>query len=377
MSRQRTRSWGVPGSAEYVPNNSSLAKKIVSNQTSRSYITDEFGLHDMPFRVNHVSSSGFLSGAFPPNRKKPYRELVNFMPTYLEDMVATSVQHLDLPDLPSPAAAAVHVMNATNPSRPTFDLPVSILELRELPGLIRSTGRTIIKTFAKKDLSYEFGLAPLANDLLNLLKFKESVDKQMDILKRFQDGPVVRKALVGASSAQTTPGTLVNLESRAKFFINARLDMKTTNATRWGYVTWTPTIPDFRRFFGNDATLLRAIARKIVAGFTIDYSTAWESIPWSWLIDWFSNIGDYLASKRSLIPVSAGVPSICTTTVTTESYSNRNNDFGWLNGQFTFSKTLITKSRSKNSAALPSAFLPLLTPRQVRILTSLAVLKTR
>lgn len=377
MSRQRTRSMGVPGSAEYVPNNSSLAKKIVSNQISRSYITDEFGMHDMPFQVNHVSSSGFVSGAFPPNRKKPYRELVNFMPTYLENMVATSVQHLALPDLPSPAAAAVHVLNATNPSRPTFDLPVSILELRELPDLIRSTGRTLIKTFAKKDLSYEFGLAPLANDLLNLLKFKESVDKQMDILKGFQNGSVVRKAFVGTASAQTAPGTLVTLESRTDFFINARLDLKTTTASRWGYVTWTPTIPDFRRYFGNDATMLRQIARKIVAGFTIDYSTAWESIPWTWLIDWFSNIGDYLASKRSLIPVSAGIPSICTTTVTTETYSNRNNAYGWLNGQYSFSKTLITKSRSKTSAALPSAFLPLLTPRQVRILISLAVLKTR
>jgi hypothetical protein len=37
---------------------------------------------------------------------------------------------------------------------------------------------------------------------------------------------------------------------------------------------------------------------KAVLGIGLDpgniSSAAWEAIPWSWLIDWFANVGEYL-----------------------------------------------------------------------------------
>jgi len=37
-------------------------------------------------------------------------------------------------------------------------------------------------------------------------------------------------------------------------------------------------------------------------GLTVDLSTVWQIMPWSWLVDWGGNLGTFLKANRNIIP---------------------------------------------------------------------------
>lgn len=338
--------------------------------------TDEFGAHDGAFNAEHVFMTGSVNGTFPPGGT-PSRTYSNWVPSGLRVTAGTGVSHLTIPGLPLITDAAVKALSVTNPSRPAVDLPIAILELKDLPDLVRDFGRGLLKRFADGNLRYQFAVKPMLSDLKKLLNFVESIDKQQQILDGFGKGAVIRKATIFRGSAQTSPNTIsVVHSSPSELQMSARNVLNTTNVHRWGYVLWTPDVPKFSQITG-DKEYARRLARDIALGLTLDASTAWELMPWSWLVDWFSNMGDWIASKRSLIPVYPGTPSICTEWRSQQVWSNTNNAAGIKHDTFTFVRNSITKRREKASAFFPSASLPLLTVRQTGILSSLAVLRSR
>jgi hypothetical protein len=218
----------------------------------------------------------------------------------------------------------------------------------------------------------------MVSDFMKLLDFKSSVDKASKILSSFGNGPQVRKATVFSGSHQALPGTISVVQSSpSELTMSARHISTTTSVKVWGYVTWTPSIPDFGKSVLGDPESARLLAKRIALGLTLDASVAWELLPWSWLIDWFSNVGDYISSSRSLIPVRPNLPAICTTTRTVQLFCNTNNAANIQHGKFQFTRTRITKQRVRASSVYPSADLPLLSGRQVGILLSLAALRSR
>lgn len=378
MARQRTQVISAgSGSVRYQGN--SVVRIDDSESTSWHRCTDEFRVRDGSLSVNHISNSGSVNGRSPP-AGIPYRQAAGWVPNYFRNPTGTFISHLPVSGIPGLAESAVHVVNATNPSKPLVDIPVSIAELADLPRIVRDTYghilKRIVKGAAKENLRYEFAIKPAVGDFIKLLEFKKAHDQQMKLLSKLRQGSVVRKAFIAAGTAESYSGSVITVHSApSEFICSVTRGWTRTSVQRWGYVSWTPNIPEFNKLIGSEADATFQ-AKKILLGLTIDASTAWELLPWSWLADWFSNMGDWIASKRSLIPVSAGYPSICTTYRTTVEWIPRPNQ--WCSNLTSgYQTSLVTKVRDKASASLPSANLPLLTGRQIGILTSLAVSRFR
>jgi hypothetical protein len=304
-----------------------------------------------------------------------YKITKNFVPSYFRN-AGGPMSHLSDPQRPSNPALAVQLLNGTNPSRSVIDLPISIFELRELPSLIRRQGDNILQQIASGNLKYEFGIKPMIADIRDLLDFQRSVNNRVKLLKKLQTKTLCRKQTLYTGSVSTNPDTLTTTNSAPSTFQTVhRLRTRTTSRTVWGYVKYSPTAGFHPNIVSNKD--LESLARKIVLGMTLDASTAWNALPWSWLADWYGNVGDWLSAHRNLVPCTATVPRICETTRTSYNWVLESSNIGLEKGQHACTGTLVSKSREIVSAALPSADLPFLTGRQVGILASLAASRSR
>jgi hypothetical protein len=288
---------------------------------------------------------------------------------------------------PSHSDAVLKALANTNPSRPEVDLPVFIMELRDMPRMIKHLGdsikhlgswnvrhlnrwRHVPKSYAENILATEFGWKPLLNDLVKMLDFVDEVDTRVNEIKRLKSERGLRRNQTVYSDDGTTPTYSVYVgppyanKTRFKFKWRTRRRM-------WVSVNWKP-INDISSVSDTESLDL---ARSLVLGLDIKPATLWEAMPWSWLIDWFSSTGDWLDSHRNRIPVTANDICVMESSRTYAKYMGiDSNPYGATftpnskNGRFVHKRTPI------HSHPLPSFHLPFLDGRQWSILSSLAVL---
>jgi hypothetical protein len=375
MSRTRVRSRADSNIGTYKRYNASGTLISQSIQTGagswyKSTIIDEFGGHDLPFNVDAgtVTGNQFDVHYTDPSGARTVIENWSFDPN--PGMYAFGTD----PNIPNNSALAVTCLKRTNPSKPHIDLPVALAELRDLPDMVKSGGETAAEKFAHGTLQREFGYAPFLSDLKKLFSFKDKVQKRVELLSKFKDGPMLRKTKLYDSTVQSSIPADRTVISGAFGSLSATVTSYTTVRRYYGYVTYTPNA-DMSKLIG-DSDALRAKARDIIGGLTIDASTIWQAMPWSWLADWFGNLGDYLEAHRNLLPLKAGTPRICKPIETTVTCRlNGNAVTGPLSSQYVHKRTWT--SREIVSAAFPSADLPFLTKRQVDILGSLYITRGR
>lgn len=376
MARIRSRQYGsISGTAVwYSPGPVTVNRTSI---TRRSTISDSgiAGDRDNALDISHTFSTNPTVNK--SRSQLPYQYYAkNFPLTYFA--TGNAIAHLADPNRPSNPVLAVSVVAKTNPSSAVVDLPVSIVELRELPDLLRKTGEGIIKKIAGNNLKYQFGLVPLYSDLRKLMNFRRDVENRIKLFKKFAaEGTMLRKVRLYSSTVSSELGNTVTTNSSPSWAtLNHVLVRHTTKRTVWGYVRWTPTA-DFSKIAGNKDALQRA-AINAAYGLKIDYVTAWNLFPWSWLADWFSNIGDWLESHRRVVPIIPGIPRICETTVSVYHFRNlAQSNLALEPGTHCPTLQTIRKTRNAASASLPSAYLPLLTGRQIGILSSLFVLRAK
>lgn len=264
-------------------------------------------------------------------------------------------------------AYAAQLLKMTNPSRPEVDLPVFIAELKDIPQLFKIVGDTALKTVSKANLSYWFGWKPLASDLIKMCDFSSVVNKRAkEIRQLYKTGLSCTRDLDSVSSTSSISGNILTLGGPNSVYY--RKDI-TSRVKVTGHVKWKPTTTAPK----TDQELIN-LARRAAFGLTIDPATAWELIPFSWLVDWFSSVGDFLAAQRNIIPA---VPTDlvimrhtqCDTQITPTSAVPPKLKLSLPNHKYE------VKLREPASASL-EAFLPYLSLRQMSILGSLWVLKS-
>nr|APG77026.1 hypothetical protein [Beihai levi-like virus 11] len=278
-------------------------------------------------------------------------------------------------------AYATETLKRTNPSRASVDLGVTIAEMKEIPSLIKD-GYALAKDklpskwqkasvaglrkVAKANLIVQFGIMPMIGDAQKLFIFRDLVDQRVRELKRLQERGLRRTVtLWEGENISTRPSELVQSQG-----VSLRCDLtKTTKMTVRGHVRWRTSSS-----FPESESELVSRAKSAVLGETVDVSTLYELMPWSWFIDWFSSLGDYISANRNLVGAIPDTPRIMKHTqsiITSKNHTTSNN------GQVTltpFDNTVDSKTRRLVSAGL-SAHLPFLDGRQASILGSLAVLK--
>jgi hypothetical protein len=291
--------------------------------------------------------------------------------------------------VPSDNTALLKGLIRSDPNRASVDLPVFLFELRELPRLLQDWADQIWRlkdriaggfagtpwwelprALASKNLEYQFGVLPFLQDLAKTMKWRDLVAKRMKQLDRLRvkgsvggyvdvwDDSVIAKSL----NAYLTP--LYQESNKVNIIFE-------TSRKLWVTTTWKSDRDLSQYFAGSDQEHL---AWRLVNGTDISFATLWEAMPWSWLIDWFSNIGDLLQQTRNIVPVHH--QGSCVMRHTQSRVRAVEHIAG--PGIFTVSlprAQLDEKTRVPwgSSAPLPEFNLPFLNGKQLSILGSLAV----
>lgn len=201
----------------------------------------------------------------------------------------------------------------SNPSRPYVSVPQFIGEfrdfpklLRDLPGLLKRNGDSLIEKVAKGHLSWKFALKPLFSDLAKIASFQDSVNQRIRMLEKLREEKSLRRRASLGDDRHSDVEEGVLLQSAGAWVVATRHDdyrQLVWATTRWqlneGHI-----IP-------TDQKEVALWAKNLAAGTTTKSAAiaAWELIPWSWLVDWFLPVGDYLAANNNSVPVRC--TSIC------------------------------------------------------------------
>jgi hypothetical protein len=294
--------------------------------------------------------------------------------TYVCDMLRSTVAgpHIGNPDgIPSDTAAATMGAARTNPSRPLVDLPIELGQIGELFHLVKDAGQQWLSTLGRANLGLQFGTGPVLNDLKKIFQFHDAVDRRIKEVDRLKTNKGLRRTVeVGMGSLASD--VLWTQQSNG-IFLSTRARGNTIRTKRV-HCRWSPTV-DFSKVYTPDS--MRRLIQRAVLGLTLDLSTVWELIPWTWLIDWGFNVGTFLSASRNIIPASLTTCVVMTHTQTEWSAPGLS---GIKNGKpYSLSPIQIQrdgKTRTTVSPAVTAQF-PFLNGNQVGILASLAVTKAK
>ncbi len=207
-----------------------------------------------------------------------------------------------------PNGWALRLVARTNPSRPVITPPEMLQNLIELPRMVKHLGDllnnplTSFKTpsgVASEYLGIKFGWIPVINDVLQLLDLqKEILKRNAELQKLYSGRGLKRRVKFATSSDEGKRYDLIPLLGTVS--VIARTSVKIEREC-WGSIRWKPTSPppyhpQDMRF--NDHT------RNLVLGFTPEGMAKglWNVIPWTWLLGWFFNIGDYALAHSNSVP---------------------------------------------------------------------------
>lgn len=334
---------------------------------------------NLPLNITKILRYGGLINGRQKGNLSGYN-FFNYPCTYV---IAQPVAHLSVSGRPSGAVLASELLNRTNPFR---DEVQSLEYVTELPSygilaqkefkkrLDNLVGSDLYKRFsglkklAKADLLYHFGILPLISDIEKLLEFQKRVERRKLELDRLVTRGLKRTVdLWSGSNVAISTGVNFHSSPPIKGTIT-----KTTTETIRGHVRWyaSQTLPSG----GNE---LREMAKEAILGYRLDPATLYELLPWSWLIDYFLNLGSLIGGTRNMTQCHHSIPTLMTHTRTEASSSNHSEPEG--SGGSIISLTPIhlikeEKTRLPASSTL-AARKTILTDGQTSILGSLAVLR--
>jgi len=263
----------------------------------------------------------------------------------------------------------------TNPSAPTVSVPTFIGELKDIPSLTRDWGRNLLTKVASGYLTWRWVVKPFMRDAEAMFDFYNAVNVQLRRLQQLgKSGSIRRRVLLDKRETRTTVD--VPVQSNLTWIVAARNTTYTDKV--WGTCRWKLTDPSA---IPKDILGQYKLAKRLFYGVTgyESLSTAWELLPWSWLVDWFFNVGNLISSMNNTLPcVPGGMCLMRTRSSLSEYVVKTKPDWVRING--TWFESWVTEGRlpvvlSDLRASQPA--LPILTDRQWSILAALSVVKNK
>lgn len=175
---------------------------------------------------------------------------------------------------------------------------VSIYPLAEIPGRLRSR-LFDYRRLGSEYLNVVFGWKPFVSDLRKMYNLWQTIDKRMAQIVRENGRSINRRATLEDDTSTDTasdsyPGAWRWIPGAFSLTSNSGTSTwsyeRTTKTKVWYSANYRYYIPDV----GSSQWDRRA--RIALFGGLPTPELLWEVLPWSWLIDWFSNVGDVISN---------------------------------------------------------------------------------
>lgn len=216
----------------------------------------------------------------------------------------------------NPAHYAAKAYNRAKPARPNFSAALSLYELKDTPGMLRDLVRdfrSLVKKEARKQglrkkvsrtaqwhLAVQLGWLPLLGDIQKLIETQRNAQKILTQLIR-DEGRKIRRRVEILNTEEFATATYVratalpNPMAGTKYSLGG--DTVVTHRTKkrvWAEGQFRYYLPGGPKDIRWKKKMLRRIF-----GFRITPDLIYNAIPWTWLIDYFTNLGDLVDAVSS------------------------------------------------------------------------------
>lgn len=172
------------------------------------------------------------------------------------------------------------------------------LPLRDVGGMAERIAR-VFKALGSEYLNHVFGWAPFVNDLQKIYHLMKSVDKQMAQIVKDNRKGISRRATISedrtsSTFSQSYPYAIYN-SGPPNWTAGTGSQSYTVTSTKkvWYMAKYSYYIPDTNSWGWN------AKARAALFGALPTPGLLYAVTPWSWMQDWFLNVGDVLNNASS------------------------------------------------------------------------------
>lgn len=216
----------------------------------------------------------------------------NGMPHGSQSLPYSHIPLLEVP--PSDLEAATKAAARTNPGRPSVSVPIFLAELRDFPGMLWERGLRKASKPRNSVAENNFGWESLFRDVGQMFKYTELINNRVKELKGLQSksGLKRKREIWSAKSSETSaPISIWSLEGTwAEAYV-----VSSRKSRLWVSCRWRPTVTRLPR----SADEMLSEARRLVFGWRFNPADVWNLLPWSWFVDYFFNVGDYLEATSN------------------------------------------------------------------------------
>lgn len=192
-------------------------------------------------------------------------------------------------------------LSSIQESSPIVDVPLNILELKDLPRTLRSLRKSMVtgpgnrpvETIADLHLSTQFGVIPLLGLLEDMLNLQRSIANRARSLRKKAQRKRAAGTLPGdmATWTGTWPSTVATSSLPGMDSIVYHDEEAEPEAEAWYTARIEPR-------FSIPEILERGLADPLGLK-SMRFETAWNIIPWSFLVDYFANVSDYIRAREN------------------------------------------------------------------------------
>lgn len=193
------------------------------------------------------------------------------------------------------AILASRLVANTHPFAPYFSVPVAIKEMVELSTLLKLAARSFAEFAGGAYLNYRFGYVQFVDDVRTLAGIMKHLEYRVrDFNFILQNGYTRKSMKLGVTGGGSKSPNSV-LHSTYSVIIRGDFNQEWTMET-WGTLIWGV---DGKKLLPTDQlALFNEAVRYALDIKDIDAATLWQLIPFSWLVDYFLNVGDILQSQQ-------------------------------------------------------------------------------
>lgn len=205
---------------------------------------------------------------------------------------------------PGPTGSQLHdfawdaLENATEQIPEEVSLANALIELREVGDLIITKWEGILKSGSKAFLSWQFGWKPMLSDIKKIVGVARAVQKRLKFLKETWGKPTTIHFAKPFSNS-TYPEPSVPWDEPSTPWSGgmegwALMGLQATTSVEQVKGTMSSTIVIYHELEGLDEAMAYAKALENALGLNNLPNTLWNAMPFSWMIEWFINVGHAL-----------------------------------------------------------------------------------